>query len=211
MPLQGRLECVAWFLLEYLHTAGVVVRAKEHPFATSAEDLGWEVRPDLLAQTTKGDLAVIEVKTARFINRVVDQQLRDNADAFRRFGVRYLVWSDASPLGHALRHNILQMRRSAAENIEADEIDRLAELVRARVELRIEDALAEGIDFGCVLAAAWRGKIHLPLKSPVCGRSNLKASPHECLERLFGTTLASSDDWWRGLLPDRAEAVGGQT
>lgn len=50
------------YCLDYLKTLGLVSRYKVHPFATSEEDLGWEIRPDSMAETGSENYCVIEIK-----------------------------------------------------------------------------------------------------------------------------------------------------
>jgi hypothetical protein len=132
-PVQGRPEYIGYLVLEFLRTVGLIARFKEHAFETRKSDLGWETRPDFIASQRDGAHFVIELKTARFMTAAIELELKANRDAFARFGLRYLVWTDRSPLRRHLRHNFIQMKRCDSEDVSDEERAGLS--VEYRVQL----------------------------------------------------------------------------
>ena len=201
-PVQGRPELSAYLALQYLQTLGLVVRFKEHPFETKEEEFGRRIKPDffLEAVTSEGTAAdpiVIEVKTARYVTEALALELRSNKQAFARFNLRYVVWTDRHPLVHGVRHNLLHMSRASGEDIVSEEVLRLRSFVASRPHTLVLDAFRERFDYDCIYAATWRGAIHFPLKEFLHERSPLSLAP-SIDPRLFfrGEAPRSSSDWW---------------
>ncbi|MDD5249122.1 MAG: hypothetical protein PHY45_09060 [Rhodocyclaceae bacterium] len=197
--MQGRLEYIALLVLMFLHMLGLIVRFKDHPFATSAEDLGREIRPDLLAQDNKNRLITIELKTARFVTPAVQLQLDANRKGLKPFGLEYLVWHDHHPLTHPVRHNLQHMRRAASEDVQPAEIARLCELIGAEGEIPWGALVARGFDTTCVLAACWQGRAFLPLTRPIEDATMIRDHSHENYSAIFLDEKPLHDDWWENL------------
>lgn len=197
--MQGRLEYVSLLALEYLRTLRLIDQFKEHAFATGADDLGWEIRPDLLARDHEKRYLVIEVKTARFVTAAVRLQLDANRGGLKPFGLEYLVWTDHHPLIRSVRHNLQHMRRAASEDVQPEEIARLREIIRAEGEIPLRALLARGFDVTCVLAACWRGRAFLPLTRAIDHATPLRDQAHENYGALFLDKQPLYDDWWQNL------------
>jgi hypothetical protein len=197
--VQGRLEYVAVLLLEYLFTLRLILRFKEHAFATTTDDLGWEIRPDFFARESLARLLVIEIKTQRFVTPAVQLQLDANRKGLKQFQLDYLVWTDRSPLSRPVRHNLINMKRSASEDVADDEIQRLRELAHSEGEVPLLEIMKCGFDMTCVFSAWWQGQVYLPLARDVGLTSLLSDRSHENFKTIFLGETAITDDWWQAL------------
>lgn len=198
-PVQGRPEYIGYLALEYLWRLGLIARFKEHAFQTTKADLGWETRPDFLASDGVPGHFVIEVKTARFVTGAVELELKANREAFARFGLTYIVWTDHRPLTKHLRHNLIQMRRCDSEDVSDEERDDLREFVKSEGQLPLSTVLGRDYDLTTVFSAWWRGLIFLPLAASLTGTTPVSVSPLEDLRRLFFAERMLADDWWDNL------------
>lgn len=198
--VQGRGEYCSLLALEYLHTLRLVQRFKAHAFKTSKDDLGWEIRPDFFLQDHHQNLTVVEVKTARFTTPAKQLELEANRRGLAKFGLRYLVWSDQHPLTTPVRHNLINMRRSASEDISPEEIDRLVDCLSREGDLSLDDVMDRRIDFDCICAAWWHGRVFLALTREPEASSTVALRPLENLEAVFLGEKPILDAWWEGLL-----------
>jgi hypothetical protein len=199
-PVQGRGEYIGLLALEYLKRTGHVERFKEHAFATTVDDLGWEVRPDHFALGGNKALYVIEVKTARFVTAEIQMKLDANRTAFRKFGMKYLVWTDRHPLTRPVRHNLINMRRAATEDVTDGEIGGLVELTRSEGEIPLGAVVDRGFDINCVFSAWWQGKVFLPLTRDVTASTLVSDRPVENYPAIFLDEKPIVDDWWETLV-----------
>jgi hypothetical protein len=197
-PVQGRPEYIGLLVLDYLKNLGLVSRYKEHPFATSEDDLGWEIRPDSLAEVAD-NLCVIEIKTARFVTDEVRAKLDANREGLKKFGLKYLFWTDQTPLQYSVRHNLINMRRAASEDISADLMQGLQELVKKEHFITVELATKQGFDLDSIFAAWWRGYIFLPLTRSVDAQTPIRSHAFEDFRSIFLGEKPILDDWWETL------------
>lgn len=198
-PVQGRLEYISYLALEFLKRVEVIARFKEHAFYTSKGDLGWETRPDFLTSDRALSHFVIEVKTARFITAAIELELKANREAFARFGLKYIVWTDRRPLTKHLRHNFVQMRRCDSEDVSDDERERLREFVRSEGRVQLSTVLERDFDLTTVFSAWWRGQIFLPLETQLTAATLVSSSPQGDFRGLFFAERILTDDWWDSL------------
>ena len=204
--LQGRNEYIPYLILTYLQTLGTITRFKAHPFATSITDLGWEIRPDFIAQDAWQNRFVIEAKTARFITGEVELQLKANREGLQKFNLQYLLWTNWSPMTHPVRHNLINMRRAAAEEVTVAEIDRLVELATKTNDVTVEEAVAMGIDANAMFNAWWKGRIFLPLTQEMNLNSPIRLKATENLREIFLSSAPLRDDWWHSLPASKADS-----
>lgn len=195
-PVQGRPEFVGFLLLEYLRARGLLGRIKEHAFATTEEEFGWEIRPDLFAEVVNSRPMVIEVKTARFVTAAVELELNANRKAFDRFGLDYIVWTDRQPLSYHVRHNLINMNRSSGENIALNELMRVRDVVAEAKDCRLDDLVDQGFDLDAVFAAAWKGLIYFPIAKAVIGATPLSVQPLDNFRAMFLRLPSTEDTWW---------------
>jgi hypothetical protein len=198
-PVQGRREAIAFEALEYFIRLGLVSRVKEHAFATTAEDLGWEIRPDFFALAPPKRKVVIEVKAARYLSAAVEKMLRANREGLAEFGLEYLVWTDRHPLTPWVQHNLLQMHRFAGPDVPGEEVEALAQLIQERQEVTLRDLLRGDFDLGCVFSAWTRGKVFLSLFAQPTVDSKVSVRPLEDLGSIFLDTDPIGDTWWNEL------------
>ncbi len=199
VQLQGRNEYIPFLVLCYLRTIGLITRFKAHPFFTTCDDLGWEIRPDLLAEGVDGTRYVIEAKTARFVTREVELLLEKNRSGLEPFGLKYLYWSDWSPMTRPVRHNLINMRRCAKEEISSGEFQLLVDLLKRNHRITVEEAIQNSVDLTTVFAAWWRGKIFLALTEDLTLTSKISLKPMEDYGQLFLQTTPIRDSWWSTL------------
>lgn len=197
-PVQGRREAIAFEAVEYLIRLGLVSRIKEHAFATSKDDLGWEIRPDFFALVPPKRKVVIESKTARYLSAAVEKTLLANREGLAEFGLEYLVWTDRHPLTPWVQHNLLQMHRFSGPDVPREEIEALAHMVRQQ-DVTLGDLLRGDFDLGCVFAAWTRGKVFLSLFAEPTVDSKISARPLEDLGTIFLNADPIGDTWWSDL------------
>lgn len=197
--VQGRPEHIGLLVLDYLKTLGLVSRYKVHPFATSEEDLGWEIRPDSMADAGSEDYFVIEIKTGRFVTEAVRAKLDANREGLKKFGLKYLFWTDQSPLQYSVRHNLINMRRAASEDISWEAMEELQLLVKQEGEVTVDEATKRGFDLDCIFAAWWRGFVFLPLTRRVEARTPIRDYAFEDFRAIFLGEKPIQDDWWNTL------------
>lgn len=198
-PVQGRPEYIGYLVLEFLRTMGYIARFKEHAFATTKADLGWETRPDFFASDPTPNHFVIESKTARFVTSAIELELKANREGFARFGMKYIVWTDRRPMTKHLRHNLIQMRRCDSEDIHDDERERLRELVKTEGRMPLNAVLESDFDLTAVFSAWWRGMVFLPMAKSLAGDTPVACSPQEDLRALFFAEKTLANDWWDNL------------
>ncbi len=197
--VQGRPEYVGLLVLDYLKTLGLVSRYKVHPFATNESDLGWEIRPDSLAETASEDYCVIEIKTSRFVTDAVRAKLEANRQGLKRFSLKYLFWTDQTPLQYSVRHNLINMRRAASEDISWKSFEDLQNLVKQEGEITVDAATKLGFDLNCIFSAWWRGFVFLPLARPVDARTLIRDHAIEDFRAMFLGERPIQDQWWNTL------------
>lgn len=199
MGSQGRLESSALHILEYLHKLNHIGKFKEQPFKTSKSEFEIEIVPDFLAeeiQTNKN--LVIEIKTERFVTRIVQNQLDLNLEKFSRFGLSYLVWTDKHPLSRSVRHNIINMRR-CGNTVPIEEQNSLADFVSQIEITTVGDIYKAGFDMACIFAAAWACKVFMPIHKDLDRSTVVSQKPRDNLPSFFLEKGCHLDDWWASL------------
>lgn len=199
MGVQGRNEACALLMLQYFHGLGLVKRFKSQPFVTLKQEFGSEICPDFLVELPDQRLLVVEIKTDRFISHAVKLLFDSNSRRFKGFGLTYLVWTDLNPLNHAVRHHAIQMRRFSGDDIPREEIDGLTKMVTSRRTVTLREIYEAGFDIGCLYAAAWEGKIFIPLTKELGTETRVSSWREESYESIFLDCKRSSNEWWDSL------------
>lgn len=196
---QGRKEAAAILACNYMQTLGLVKRFKAQPFETPKESFGAAIRPDLLVELHHNSIAVvIEVKTERFLTRIVHTKLDYNRTQFEKHGLNYLVWTDSRPLNHAVRHHLFHMARFARQ-VPADEVASIVSIVSGRLRIRLDELLLSGVDLGALYAAAALGRVFFPVTKALAADSWISVERTDELESAFLGAVRRVDEWWTSL------------
>jgi hypothetical protein len=208
--VESRNELIGVLALEYLEMRGQLSFYKEQPFTTPKEL--WEERianltdrksheytPDFYARSTSGELFVIEVKSARFVSREMEASFERWKEIFAEYGLKYLVWTDRSPLICHLRHNLLRLRRAAVQYYEKDEVSRLVQILQENGPLPVWALYNRDIDLDLIANATWLGKTHFPLQSLLNGNTQIGLeSTDDLAQHLLGIE-PDMYRWWNSL------------
>lgn len=208
--VESRGELIGLLALEYLQKQGHVKRFKEQPFTTplalwqeGLEALSnrgsKEYTPDFMAEDTSDTKYVIEIKTARYVTRAMQQGFELWRDKFAEHDMKYLVWTDRDPLSRHLRQNLLRLRRASAEYIERDELSRLAEALNSKGPLPVWALHAQDLDLDLIAHAAWGGQVYLPLLEPISAQTLITLTATEDLAAILFAKEPDLDDWWNSL------------
>lgn len=208
--IESRNELVGLLALEYLQKQGRIKRFKEQPFTTpldlwqkglqaQAEMKASEYTPDFLAEDTIRTKYVIEVKSARFVSRSMEQTFEAWKSKFAEQGMKFLLWTDLDPLTVHLRRNLLQLRRTAVTHIEHDELDRLLHELRQNGPMPIWALYARNLDVDLISHAAWFGKVYFPLAEPLTERTLVGLEQTEDLAGLLLGAEPDMQSWWNSL------------
>lgn len=195
---QGRNEAVALILLEYLASLGQITHFKEQPFRTSLDEFGCEIVPDYLAVGADKTIYVVEVKNSRYITAIVQANLDRNKARFAEYGIKYLCWTDRYPLSLHLRHNLIEMRRTA-QCVPKEESSELKFYVATSGAKKFSSLVHAGFDLGCVYAAAWRGEAFFAPNQAFGPDSPVSPLPLIDLPAIALGSSTSGHSWWEQL------------
>jgi hypothetical protein len=192
---QGRNELNCALMLEHLCNLGLIIRFKEQPFRTSVQEFGAEIVPDYIAQGNRGELYVIEAKSARYITVEVAATHNRNRDAFRQKGITYLVWSDKNPFTKSVRHALLEMfrHRLAVIRTQIEELCEALEPLRAQT---FEVLFKKNFDRSTIFAAAWNGDVFFDLKQEFGPYTKISLDPISNLKEIVLDARRAGGRWW---------------
>lgn len=196
--VQGRNELCTALAIEYLISNGHLHRAKPQPFVTPKE-FGAEICPDFLVENATSESPsyfVIETKSKRFLTRVKQLELDHYREQFASFGIKYLVWTDQTPLNHSVRHHLINMRVGANRDVTPVERENLVTWVKSQFSPRIENFFYAGFDLDCLYAAAWHCELFFPITRPFAANTLLTCYPQVDLKAIFLNCTNSVDEWW---------------
>lgn len=208
--VESRNELIGLLALEYLEMRGLLSFYKEQPFTTPKEL--WEegianltdrkkheYTPDFFARSPDGERFVIEVKSARFVSRDMEASIERWKEIFAEYGLKYLLWTDRTPLVGDLRHNLLRLRRAAVQQYERDEVSRLVQILQEKGPLPVWALYNLDIDLDLISYATWLGKTHFPLQGILSGNTQISL---ETADDLAQHLLGIEPDmycWWNRL------------
>lgn len=208
--VESRGELIGLLALEYLQKQGYLRRFKEQPFTTplalweeGLEALSnkgsKEYTPDFLAEDPLGNKYVIEIKTARYVTRSMEQGFELWREKFAKHDLKYLLWTDRDPLSRHLRQNLLRLRRASAEYIEREEISRLMDVLTSKGPLPVRALHAQNLDLDMIAHAAWSGRVYLPLLEPITEQTLITLKATEDLAATLFAKEPDIDAWWNSL------------
>lgn len=208
--VESRNELIGVLALEYLEKRGLLSFAKEQPFTTPKEL--WEegvanltdrkkheYTPDFYARSPDSERFVIEVKSARFISREMEASIERWKEIFAEYGLKYLLWTDRTPLVGHLRQNLLRLRRAAVQYYEKDEVSRLVQILDEKGPLPVWALYNLDIDLDLIAYATWLGKAHFPVQRVLSGNTEISL---EAADDLAQDLLGIEPDmyrWWNSL------------
>lgn len=195
---EGGGASIARSLLEAMQNAGVVTRFKLEPFTLTRKDHGVDATPDNLFQTSDGETFVIEVKSSRYLTAEKIENCIQVQAALANSGMKYLLWTDTSPLPPALWRLLREMRRLGYSAIPRESIEQLIHAISEKPKT-VEELRQIGIYRDTILAAAWHGVAHFNLHGEFGDKTMVS---NEVNARQFSRFLKSSIKthvWWSGL------------
>lgn len=208
--VESRNELIGVLALEYLEMRGLLSFYKEQPFTTPPEL--WEIAianltdrksheytPDFYARSPQGDKFVIEVKSARFVSREMEASLERWKEIFAEYGLKYLLWTDRTPLVGCLRQNLLRLRRAAVQYFEEDEVSRLVDILDTKGPRPVWALYNQDIDLDLIAYATWLGKTHFPLENALCGTTEISIEPSSTLAQHLLGIQPDMHRWWNNL------------
>jgi hypothetical protein len=200
--IEGPTELGGKLALEYLQNIGLVRRFKSQPFMLRLDDGADPKYPDFLAEFVLPDgvlLCVAETKAARYLTRSIERHHEDIADFLARANLRYVLWTDKSPLTRVLRANLLRLRTASTEKISAEEITRLLQCLDQSTSLTVRQIVDLGCRIDAMHALAWRGKVFYPLMEPFNERTCVTRHRSEDLGRLLLGSRPDPASFWNSL------------
>lgn len=196
---EGGNESIARGLMILGVNAGMIKRWKFQPFAMTKAEHEVDAIPDLLFETSLGNLFVTEVRSARFQTAEKLSKARQIETAVNATGsLKYLYWTDAWPLTPTTTKLVRELRKCGTSNISKVSFDALSQTLKEGpktfFELREQKCFRD-----VVLAAVWTGKAHIDLLSPVTDSTlvTLNYTTRRFHELLH--LCAGGQTWWTSL------------
>lgn len=208
--VESRNELVGLLALEYLEMRGLLSFHKEQPFTTPLEL--WEegianltdrkshqYTPDFFARSPDGNLFVIEVKSARFVSREMEASCERWKEIFAEYGLKYLLWTDRSPLVGHLRNNLFRLRRAAIQYYDTDEVSRLVGILQEKGPMPVWALYNLDIDLDLIAYTTWLGKAHFPLQRLLSGNTQVGLEADDSLAQHLLGLEPDLYRWWNSL------------
>ncbi|MCA1325774.1 hypothetical protein [Herbaspirillum sp. alder98] len=204
VDVQGRNEFCSALAVEYLINMGYIEKVKAQPFKTSIDEFGSEIYPDFLFQVPGNpvpQLYVLETKSHRFLSPAKQWEIAEYRAKFKELGMKYLLWTDVSPLSKPVRDHLMYMRMASSSGITDDEIVGLMNWVKAqgRNATLGEFSLNTDMDRDVLYAAAWKGHVFIPLTQPLSKETRISGIPQDDFISMFLGESEESDSWWKAL------------
>lgn len=196
---EGGNESTARGLMILGVNAGMIKRWKFQWFALTKAEHAVDAVPDLLFETSLGNLFVTEVRSARFQTAEKLSKARKIEKAINATGsLNYLYWTDAWPLTPTTTNLVRELRKCGTSNIPKASFEALSQILKdgptTFFELRDQKCFRD-----VVLAAVWAGKAHIDLLSPVTDSTLVTLN---CTTRRLHELLqlsAGGQTWWTSL------------
>lgn len=201
IAVEGRLENMAFQLLEWLQHQGHVKRFKTQPFALSKDEHGVKATPDFMFEDSAECQYVLEVKPVLSLVPSEQDQQDEVARIVRLARMEFVLWTDQWPLGRVAFHNMWHMRRAAKLEFSESDLTSVVNAV-ASGTWSLEELHAWGFSFDAVCAAAYRGLVFLNVFQPITGKTHvLSSAPKHIHRQLFKGWYPADLAWER--LPNR--------
>lgn len=195
---EGGGASIARSLLETMSNAGVVRRFKLEPFTLTREDHGIDATPDNLFQTFNDETFVVEVKSSRFLTAEKIEKCLQVQTALAPSGMKYLLWTDTSPLPPALWQLLREMRRLGFSALPRESVEKVIQAISEGPKT-VGELRQLGIYRDVLLAAAWHGAAHFNLNNQFSEATIVSSDVNaRQFVRLLQSTL-KNQRWWSGL------------
>jgi hypothetical protein len=195
---EGGGASVARSLLETMQNAGVVSRFKLEPFTLTRREHGVDATPDTVFQTVAGETFVIEVKSSRFLTAERIGKCIEVQAALANSAMKYLLWTDTSPLPPALWRLLREMRRLGYSAISQESIEMVIRAISEK-PMTVEELRQIGIYRDAILAAAWHGVAHFNLHSEFANKTMVSTDVNARQFSRFLKSTIKTHVWWSGL------------
>lgn len=195
---EGGNSAIARSILTTSMLAGLVKRFKMEPFSLLEKEHGVDAVPDVLFETADDHLYVVENKAKMYLTEGKIEKCAAVERVVNNAGLTYLLWTDAWPLGPSVWRLQREMRRLGTSAVPEERITALVEAV-SRAPLCISQLRAVGLYREHVLAAVWRGLVHMDFFSEMSDQTLIT---NDVRSRGFDSALHASVDshrWWRRL------------
>jgi uncharacterized protein YlzI (FlbEa/FlbD family) len=200
---EGGGAAIARSLLETMQNAGVVTRFKLEPFKLTRQDHGIDATPDNLFQTQNGETFVVEVKSSQFLTAERIEKCRQVEAALAGSGMRYLLWTDTSPIPPMLWRLIREMRRLGFSAISQDDIQKVINAISDQPK-SVAELREAGIYRNLILCAAWHGVAHFSLNYEFNEKTIISSDVNTREFSRFLTSDVKSHVWWNNLRPSHS-------
>lgn len=195
---EGGGASIARSLLEAMQNAGIVTRFKLEPFTLTRKEHGVDATPDSLFQTVDGETFVVEVKSSRFLTAEKIEKCIEVQAALANSGMKYLLWTDTSPLPPAFWRLLREMRRLGNSALSQESIEKVIHAISEGPKT-VEELRHVGIYRDTILAAAWHGVAHFNLHSEFGDKTMVSNDVHARQFPRFLKSTIRNHVWWSGL------------
>lgn len=195
---EGGGASIARSLLEVMQNTGIVTRFKLEPFTLTLKEHGVDATPDSLFQTADGETFVIEVKSSRFLTAEKIEKCVQVQAALANSGMKYLLWTDTSPLPPVLWRLLREMRRLGFTAVPRESVEKVLAAISER-PMTVEELRQMGIYRDSILAAAWHGVAHFNLHREFDDKTMVSRDVNARQFSRFLKSTIKTHVWWSGL------------
>lgn len=193
---EGGNTAVARNLLHTMRNAGLVSRFKLEPFKLEVGDL--MTFPDVMFQTSDGQVYVVEVKSYRYLTTERLEKCLQTEKVINASGMKFLLWTDRWPLNRHCWGLTRRLKMMGAADITKPELQYAEELVKAQ-KLTMDQFASLGVYDHVVMAAAWFGRLHFNLFSPMNGETTVSSSVSDRRFEPALTANVGQQTFWKNL------------
>ncbi len=195
---EGGNAATARNVLDAMQNTGFVTRFKLEPFSLTKKEHGLDATPDILFQTRDGHSYVVEVKSSRFLTQEKIDKCRQVEIALAGTDLKYLLWTDTSPLPPATWRMMREMRRLGFSSVQPKAIDQVVQAV-AEAPKTVEQLRSQGIYRDAILAAVWHGIVHINFTESFHDQSVVSNDVSNRRFQRFLTATITTHTWWSKL------------
>jgi uncharacterized protein with HEPN domain len=203
---EGGNAAIARNVLETMQNTGYVTRFKLEPFSLTIKEDGLAATPDILFQTQDGESYVVEVKSSRFLTPEKIEKCRQVEIALAGTGLKYLLWTDTSPLPPATWRMMREMRRLGFSSVQPEAINKIVQAV-AVAPKTIEQLRSQGMYREPILAAVWHGLVHINFTESFHDKSVVSNDVSTRKFQRYLTATIKTHTWWSNLKPARSTSA----
>ena len=160
IAVEGRLENMAFQMLEWLKNQGSVKRFKTQPFKLVKDEHGIDATPDFMFEDDAKNQYVLEVKPVDSFDASEQEQQDEVGRVVSLAQMKFVLWTDQWPLTRTVYHNLWHMRRATKLGISPGDLSAVDNAV-ASGPRPLEELCAGGLTFDAIHAAAYRGLVFL--------------------------------------------------